>query len=179
MLGYWQRPEETRDAVDADGWLHTGDIAELRDEHLFLRGRLSETLVTSTGENVAAGCVEQAITMDPLILQALVIGSAQPHLGALLVLERDVWTKLCAELDLDPDDPASLQTEAVRAAVPARLQTRLQALPKYAQVRAVHLSLEPWPIDKGHLTPTMKVKWAALQRDFKEQIEALYAGHAV
>lgn len=179
MLGYWQRSEDTHDAVDAEGWLHTGDIAEFRGTHLFLHGRVNDTLVTSTGENVAPVRVEQAITMDPLISQALVIGSGRPYLAALLVLEHDAWAALCAGLDLEPADPASLQDQAARGAVLSRLKKQLDALPRYAQVHAVHLSLEPWTIDNGRLTPTMKVKRASLERDFREQIESLYAGHTV
>jgi long-chain acyl-CoA synthetase len=73
MLGYWQRPQDTQHAVDPDGWLYTGDIAETRQGRLYIRGRIKEILVMSSGEKVAAGDLERAITADPLFEQALVV----------------------------------------------------------------------------------------------------------
>ncbi|MGB5670813.1 MAG: long-chain fatty acid--CoA ligase [Sedimenticolaceae bacterium] len=178
MLGYWQRPEATRAAVDAQGWLHTGDIAELSGGHLFIRGRQKDQLVTSTGENVSPTNVEMAIVVDPLFEQALVVGAARPYLAALLVLNREAWSDLCTELGLDPEAAASLGADTALDAVLARLEMLLQAFPRYAQIRAVHLSLEPWTIENGRLTPTMKLKRATLETTFRDEISALYSGHA-
>jgi len=176
MLGYWGQPAASACTIDADGWLHTGDLAELRDGYLYIRGRLKEILVTSAGEKIPPAELESALTMDPLFAQALILGEGRPYLAALLVLEPDAWARLAAGLALDPDDPAALHHPAARAAVLACVQDLLKGFPRHAQVRAVHLSLAPWTIENGLLTPTMKVKRGRLEEQFKEAIRRLYGG---
>jgi len=178
MMGYWNREDATKLAIDADGWLHTGDIAELRDEFLYIRGRLKEILVTSTGEKAAPADLELAITLDPLFEQAMVIGEGRPFLGALIVLQSSAWQELATNLKLDPADPSLLNADAVIKTVLERLAVALHAFPAWSQVHAVCLSLEPWTIDNGLLTPTMKLKRKQLEIRFAEAIEALYEGHA-
>ncbi len=117
MLGYWNSPENTADAIDAEGWLHTGDIGEIRDGRLYIRGRLKEIIVLSTGKKVSPTDIEVAITKDPLFSQAMVVGEGQPHLGALLVLDGAAWGELARMLGLDPEVPASLSAPAVHEAV--------------------------------------------------------------
>lgn len=179
MLGYWKREEATQQAIDEDGWLHTGDIAEMRNEYLYIRGRLKEIIVTSTGEKAAPADMELAITLEPLFEQAMVVGEGRPFLGALLVLQPAVWQSLAASLDLEPAAPASLYAPVVTEAVLQKLAETLHAFPGWAQVHAVYLTLEPWTIENGLLTPTMKLKRAQLQDRFAAPIEKLYAGHAI
>jgi long-chain acyl-CoA synthetase len=179
MLGYWQNEEATQQAIDVEGWLHTGDVAEMRNDYLYIRGRLKEIIVTSTGEKAAPADMELAITLDPLFEQAMIVGEGRPFLGALLVLHPAAWQSLAAGLDLDPSAPASLQEPVVTEAVLQKLAEALRAFPGWAQVHAVHLTLEPWTIENGLLTPTMKLKRAQLQDRFAAQIEKLYAGHPI
>ena len=179
MLGYWGQPAASARAIDAEGWLHTGDLAEIRDGFVHLRGRLKEILVTSTGEKLPPTELEMALTMDPLFEQALVLGEGRPYLAALLVLEPGAWGRLARGLGLDPGDPAALRHPAARAAALTRVQQCLHAFPRYAQVRALHLSLEPWTLDNGLVTPTMKVKRERLEARFREEIRGLYGGREV
>ena len=179
MLGYWQKIEATQNTIDNKGWLHTGDIAEIRDEYLFIRGRLKEIIVTSTGEKASPVDLEMAITLDPLFDQAIVVGEAKPYLAALLVLNREQWQQFAAKLKLAGSDSSSLQAPGAHQAVLQKLKKLLQSFPSFAQVHAVFLSLEPWTIDNGLLTPTMKLKRHAFQQRFAENITALYAGHDV
>lgn len=176
MLGYWNHPKDTAEAVDADGWLHTGDLAALREGgYVHIRGRLKEVLVTSTGHKVAPADMEMALTMDPLIEQAMVLGEGRPDLLALLVLAEKHWRHLAAELGLAAGDSASLRSPAAEAALLARCGERLAEFPGYAQLHALHLSLDPWTIDEGLITPTMKIKREALQTRFAETIATLDA----
>lgn len=180
MLGYWRNPEATRKAVDADGWLHTGDVARLADNgHVFIVGRLKEILVLSTGEKVAPADLEMAITQDPLFDQAMVIGEGMPYLAALLVLNPDAWRKRAAELALDADSPQALREPALAEFALGRIDALLQAFPVHTRVRRVRLTLEPWTIDNGLITPTMKLKRPQLEAQFAREIAALYAGHAL
>jgi long-chain acyl-CoA synthetase len=174
MLGYWNKPEETRSAIDADGWLHTGDKARISNGHVFISGRIKEILVTSTGEKIPPSDLEMAITQDPLFDQAMVVGENRPYLVALLVLNQREWEKLATSLNVKADDSQSLSNPAAQNAVMQRVKSALRGFPKYARIRAVYMMLEPWRVEDGLLTPTMKLKRAELQKRFSERIDELY-----
>lgn len=179
MLGYWQRPEETRQAVDGEGWLHTGDQAGIVANHIFIRGRLKDILITSTGEKVAPAEMELCITQDPLFDQALVIGEGRPFIAALIVMNRPAWGALALSLALEADTPAALASPRLEEVVLTKLRGLLHAFPAHAQVRAVHLTLEPWSIENDLLTPTMKLKRPEIEGRFADEIRQLYAGHDI
>ena len=179
MLGYWNRPEDTRRTVDRDRWLHTGDLAELRDGRVFIRGRIDDVIVMSTGEKVPAVDLETAIIEDPLFEQALVVGEGKPFLGALLVLQPEAWKRFARDLGLDPGNPAVLSSPLALEGALGRVAKALHAFPVYARVHAVHLALEPWTIANRMLTPTLKPRRKEIGRRFEEAIRALYAGHAL
>jgi long-chain acyl-CoA synthetase len=176
MLGYWNRPEDTAAAVDADGWLHTGDVAELRDGRIFIIGRLKEILVTSTGENVPPAPLEQRLEQHPLIDQAMAVGEGMPCVGAVLVLNPDAWREFAAGLGKDPEAPESLMDEEVRNAILEIAAETLHDQPAAAQVHRVHLTVEPWTIDNGLLTATLKLKRAEIERKLAAEIAAMYDG---
>ena len=102
MLGYWNRPEQTRATIDAAGWLHTGDIGVIHGSRVWVHGRLKDILVTSTGEKVSATELEAAIATDPLFEQVVVLGDGRPYLVAMLVLRRAGWAELAGRLRLPP-----------------------------------------------------------------------------
>jgi len=122
--------------------------------------------------------MELALTMDPLFEQAMVLGEGRPYLAALLVLDPDAWRSLAARLGLDAHDPAALTDRRAIAAAKARVGDRLGAFPGYARVRAVHLSLSPWTVENGLITPTMKIKRPELEAHFADVIDALYRSSA-
>jgi long-chain acyl-CoA synthetase len=176
MLGYWQDEAQTSRAVDKDGWLATGDNAEIRDGHVFIPGRLKEIFVLSTGEKINPNIVEAELSRSPLFEQVAVVGERRPFLAALVVLNDAAWKRCAQDWGVSPDSP---NASIVKARMLAEIEARLTALPRHAQVRAVHLSLEPWTIDAGILTPTLKVKREVLQRQFAKEIDQLYAGHQI
>ncbi len=179
MMGYWGLPEATRKAVDADKWLHTGDVAEIRDGHLYIRGRLKEILVMSTGEKAAPADLELAITLDPLFNQAMVIGEGKPFLGVLLVLNRKAWNQFATRLGLQPSAPAALSSEVARQALLERIGRLLHDFPHHAQVHSAWLTLDSWSIKNGLITPTMKLKRSVMEDRFAAEISDLYTGHEV
>ena len=174
MLGYWKDDAATARAYEeSPGWLATGDVAEItEDGRIFIRGRLAEIIVLSIGEKVNPNVVEGELTRDPLFEQAVVVGSRRPFLAAVIVLNAEAWRLFAASKGLDPQQP---NHPASKSELLARITSLLDALPRYAQVRAVHLALEPWTIEAGLLTPTLKVKREVVVPLFAEEIDNLYA----
>jgi long-chain acyl-CoA synthetase len=170
MKGYWQHEAATAAAIDRDGWLRTGDVAEIHDGQVFITGRLGERLALSTGEKVMASAIEAAIRRDPLFDQACVIGEGRPCLAAIISLNPRRWTSAASALGVDAQAP-----NTASAAILRRISRLLGDLPRHAQVRAVHLVLEPWTVQAGLLTPTLKIKRQAVEARYASEIEALYA----
>ena len=174
MLGYWQRPDATREAIDAKGWLHTGDQARIEDGHVRIVGRLKEVLILSTAEKIAPADLEMAIAGDPLFEQAMVVGEGKPYLAALIVLSAEAWPGFARSLGAVPEQAGTLAAPAVVNAALKRIERRLERFPSYARVRRVWLTLEPWTIESGLITPTMKPKRAELAARYAGEIAALY-----
>ncbi len=176
MNGYWNRPADTKAVFTEDGWLRTGDQADIfSDGHIRIKGRIKEIIVTSTGEKVPPADLEQALESDHLVSQAMVVGENRPYIAALVVLIAQEWKKLAAELKLDADDPLSLDTRAARQAVLRRVKAAAAGFPNYAVPRQVRLFLEPWSIENGLMTPTLKLKRGPMRIRFADAIESLYA----
>jgi long-chain acyl-CoA synthetase len=176
MAGYLNRPEDTKRAIE-DGWLHTGDQATIRaDGRVVIKGRIKDILVTSSGEKIAPADLELALLADTLFAQVCVIGEKRPFLAVLLVLDPKRWASEAAALGLDPRDGASTNAPAAHKLVLERMRKALRELPAYATPRAAWCTLEPWTVENGLITPTLKVKRAVVVERFAPQIEALYAG---
>ena len=176
MNGYWNRPAETKAVFTEDGWLRTGDQADIfSDGHIRIKGRIKEIIVTSTGEKVPPADLEQALESDHLVSQTMVVGENRPYIAALVVLNAQEWKKLATELKLDADDPLSLETRAARQAVLRRVKAAAAGFPNYAVPRQVRLFLEPWSIENGLMTPTLKLKRGPMRIRFADAIESLYA----
>lgn len=176
MQGYWRHPEATRAILDAQGWLHTGDQARLDGRRVTITGRIKDILVLSNGEKVAPADLEQAICLDPLFEQALVLGEGWPALGALLVLSTERWPALARDLGLDPTDPVSLRDPHLQRELLKRVRGVLATFPGHAKIRRLALTLEPWTVENGLLTPTLKVKRAEVLRTLPGLVEQLRGG---
>ncbi len=177
MKGYWKRPEDTARVLDADGWLSTGDVGEINEAGLLrIKGRIKEIIVTSTGEKVPPVDLELALETDPLFSQAYIIGENKPFISAVTVLNPEEWKKLAAELKVSANE-ASLKLTSVRAAILKRVKTAAADFPHYALPRKVLLTLKPWTIENGLLTPTLKLKRTPLAKFFKKEIDEIYEKH--
>jgi len=174
MKGYWKRPEDTARILAVDGWLSTGDQADIRDGRIHILGRIKEIIVTSTGEKVPPGDLELAIASDPLFEQVFVVGEQRPFIAAVAVLQHDEWQRLARELGLDPQDTGNLNHPAAIQAALTRIERVTASFARYAVPRAVCLTLEPWTIENTFMTPTLKLKRNNLMGHFAAQIEAMY-----
>lgn len=177
MMGYWANEAATGKMIDSEGWLHTGDKAHIENGHVYITGRLKEIIVLANGEKVPPADMEMAICMDGLFEQAMVIGDNRPFLSALLVLDRTQWATLANRLNLDADDPLALDSHQVQEAVLERVAKRISTFPGYAQVRKVSCQLQPWTIEDGLITPTLKLKRDAVCQRFQNAIDNLYIAH--
>jgi long-chain acyl-CoA synthetase len=178
MLGYWENPEATRAMFTEDGWLNTGDTARMDGEgRLYITGRLKEIIVLSNGEKVPPVDMEAAIARDPFFEQVMVIGEAKPYLSVFVVPNKELWAKLAAAHGLDPASPESMHGSQAERLVLERLNAQISQFPGYAQIRRVAVCSEPWTIENGLLTPTMKLKRARVLEQHRSEYEQLYAGH--
>jgi long-chain acyl-CoA synthetase len=178
MLGYWNNPRATADVLGGDGWLITGDIARIDAQgRVYITGRLKEIIVLSNGEKISPIDVEAAIVRDSLIEQVMLLGEGKPYLSVIAVLNADQWKKVCSEHGFDSASPDTVRTKAVEELLLARIGAQMRAFPGYAQVRRVAASLDPWTVENGILTPTMKVKRAKVMEKFNAEIDEMYVGH--
>jgi len=171
MLGYWNNEAATKDTFTNDGWLQTGDLAEIRGDHIFITGRKKEILVLSNGEKVPPADIEMAITLDPLFEQALVIGEGQPCLGALIVLNPEEWNKEKQALKLDDD----MNSTDVKKVILERISSSMHQFPGYAKVKQVIITLDPWTDENGLLTPSLKMRRKPICDIYAKEIEQIFS----
>lgn len=175
MRGYWKNEAATRDIVDAEGWLHTGDKASVDARgHYTIIGRIKDIIVLSNGEKISPSDMEAAILLDPLFDQVMIVGEGRPYLAALLVLNAELWPTFAQALGQDAT-PAALKTPTVLKALKSRVNEQLKHFPGHTQIRHVHPDLEPWTTEAGLLTPTLKVKRNQVFQHYRGVIETLYA----
>jgi long-chain acyl-CoA synthetase len=178
MLGYWDNPAATAGMIDADGWLHTGDRVRIDERgHIFITGRLKEILVLANGEKVSPADMEMAISMDSWFEQVMVIGDNRPFLSALIVFNPERWAIEAGKLGIDADLDYALGDERVCVAVLERVAARIREFPGYAQIRKVACYLEPWSVDTGLITPTLKLRRDRITEQCQADIDKLYSGH--
>ena len=155
MLGYWKNPEATRATLTGDGWLRTGDIAEIKDGKICIRGRAKDILVLSNGEKLPPQDAEFAILHDPVFEQVMLVGEGKPFVVLLAVTQ-------------ETDEKVLLR----------RANDKLKNFPRWARVRRVVMQKEPWSVDNGLLTPTLKLKRPILLKRLAAQIDAAYTDPA-
>ncbi|MCP4343476.1 MAG: long-chain fatty acid--CoA ligase [Desulfobulbaceae bacterium] len=173
MQGYWRNQQATDKTIDSNGWLHTGDKVSIEDGHIRITGRLKEIIVLSNGEKVALTDMEMAIAMDPLFEFNVVIGEGRPFLAMLGVLNRPLWEELAEQLGVSPE-PESLNLPEVHSAVLARMEILLSRFPGFVFIKNVSLSLAPWTVENGLLTPTLKLKRAVIEKHMADEIQKIY-----
>ncbi|HYW05088.1 MAG TPA: long-chain fatty acid--CoA ligase [Gammaproteobacteria bacterium] len=178
MKGYWRDPEATRKAIDETGWLHTGDkVARLEHNRIYLTGRFKEIVVMASGEKTSPVDMEQAIMIDPIFEQVMVIGEARPFMAALVVLS-ERGAQHVKGLGFDPASDEQLRDERLEAALLERVAEQLKDFPHYAQVRRMAVLRETWTPQNGMLTPTMKLRRRRILEAHQDLIDYLYEGHA-
>ncbi|MDP9385583.1 MAG: AMP-dependent synthetase/ligase [Actinomycetota bacterium] len=177
MIGYRSAPDKTAEAIDSDGWLHTGDIAEIdSDGYVKIVDRKKELIISAAGKNMSPANIEAELKgASPLIGQACVIGDARPYNTALIVLDADFAPAWAAKNGSEGKDLAALaDEEAMRAAVQAGVDAANARLARVEQIKKFTLVHGDWAPGGDELTPTMKLKRKPIAEKYSEEIEAMY-----
>lgn len=177
MLGYWNNPEATAATIDDHGWLHTGDKVEIRNDHIYITGRLKDILVLANGEKVPPVDMEAALNDDSLIEQSMVLGEGKSYLSALIVVNPESWTTFVARLTGNTDSKAALDDSRIHEAMLKRISELLHDFPGYAQIRKIALTDQDWNVQNGLMTPTLKIRRNRIMKSYAAEIERLYEGH--
>jgi long-chain acyl-CoA synthetase len=178
MLGYRNQPEETADAIDSDGWLHTGDIGELdEDSYLKIVDRKKEIIINAAGKNMSPANIEAAIkSSSPLIGQAACIGDGRQYNTALVVLDADFAPQWASQNGLEGASLEQLASEpAVREAVQEAIDEANGHLARVEQIKKFTIVAGDWLPGGDELTPTMKLKRRPTEQKYEREIEAMYS----
>jgi long-chain acyl-CoA synthetase len=177
MKGYWNNEAATRETIDADGWLHTGDVGVIDEGGCIqITDRKKDIIVNSGGDNISPQRVEGLLCLEPEIGQAMVYGDRRPHLVGLLVPDDDwlrSWSAKAGKQGglgelAEDSDLRKAMSEAV-----GRVNAKLGQIEK---VRKFMLAPEPFTVDNDQMTPTMKVRRHVLKAVYGQRLEALYRG---
>ena len=174
MQGYWRNENATREVI-RDGWLHTGDVGLIdEDGYIVITDRKKDIIVNSGGDNLSPQRVEGILTLEPEIAQAMVHGDRRPHLVALLVPDAE-WLENWAASHGRPADLAVLaEDDNFRKDLGAAVNRVNADLSNIERVRRFLVAPDPFSIENGQMTPTMKVRRHVLREIYGEALESLY-----
>ena len=175
--GYLNDPDKTAETIDADGWLHSGDIGELdEDGYLRIVDRKKELIITAGGKNISPANLEGALKMIPLVGQAAAIGDQRPFVSAIVAIDPDAAKVWAARNGLETATLEELATNAeVIAEIEAGLAEVMEPFNNAERVKKVKVVGEEWLPDSDLLTPTSKLKRRGINARYAAEIEALYA----
>ncbi|GAA4095416.1 AMP-binding protein [Nocardioides kongjuensis] len=175
FTGYWNNPDATAEAIDGDGWFHTGDVGEVDDEGFVrITGRKKEILVTAGGKNVAPAVLEDRVRASALVSQCLVVGDGQPFIAALVTIDEEafpVWAEQHGKTGKVAD---LVDDEDLRAEVQAAIDEANKAVSKAESIRKFAILPTDWTEEAGQVTPSLKLKRNVVMRECRDEIAALY-----
>ncbi|MBC7407752.1 MAG: long-chain fatty acid--CoA ligase [Arcicella sp.] len=176
MKGYYKKPEATAEAIDSEGWFHTGDIGELSEgKYLKITDRKKEIFKTSGGKYVAPQLVENKLKESVLIEQAIVVGEGQKFPSALIIPDFNALKEWCSRNGIDyGDDAQMIKNDKVKDKINQEVKDLMKSIAQYQQVKKVELLPKLFTIESGELTPTLKLKRKIIHGKYKELIEGMY-----
>ena len=175
MRGYYNHPEATKDAIDEAGWFHTGDIGELTDGFLRITDRKKDIIVTAGGKNIAPQPIENMLRTNKYVSQAVMIGDKRKFPVVLVVPNWDQLEKWAASQSIVWTSRAELLAmPTINAKMEKEVKTQLAALASYETPKKVALLEHDFSVERGELTPTLKVKRRVIDKTYKPLIDGLY-----
>lgn len=179
--GYWQLPEKTAEVLDADGWLHTGDVGEwVEDTFVKITGRMKDIIITSGGKNIAPSEIENSLKASPYVKEAVVIGDRRKYVSALIGIEFDTVADWAQQRGITFTTYRDLSEkgetlELIRGIV----RDTNEKFARVEQIKKFRMLPKELDHEDGELTATQKVKRNALSTMFSDHIEAMYGGEDV
>ena len=175
FAGYWKNDQATAEALERDGWFHTGDLGEVDDEGFVrITGRKKEIIVTAGGKNVAPTVLEDRVRLHFLVDQCMVVGDGQPFVGALVTIDRDSFP-LWAEQHSKTGSVEELVDDAdLRASIQEAVDEANKSVSKAESIRKFTVLADEWTEEGGQLTPSLKLKRNVVMREFKDDVADLY-----
>src|SRR2546426_6994794 len=175
MKGYYNKPEATREALEPDGWFHTGDIGELRDGFLAITDRKKDIIVTAGGKKVAPQPLENKVKTNKYVAQAVMIGDKRKFPSMLIVPNFDQLEKWAMKRNIIWTDRAQLlRMPTIQAKIEKEVNKELEGAAHFELPKRIGLLEHDFSIDSGELTPTQKVKRRAIDKHYKALIDSLY-----
>jgi long-chain acyl-CoA synthetase len=177
MQGYFNKPDATREAIDADGWFHTGDIGVLEDGFLRITDRKKDLIVTAGGKNIAPQPIENMVKTNKYVSQAVMLGDRRKFPVMLIVPNFEQLEKWARLKELIWTDRAQLlQMPTVQAKMEQEVRSQLTGLASFETPKKIALLEQDFSVDTGELTPTLKVKRRVIEQNYRSLIDALYEG---
>ena len=177
MRGYYNMPEETAKAIDADGWFHTGDCGELTEKgHLIMTERLKDLYKTSNGKYIAPQMLETLLAQDKYMAQVAVIGDGRKYVSALIVPDFDelsMWATKCKIQFKNNED--LVNNPKVHEMIEKLINEYQKDLASYEQIKRFVLLPRPFSMESGELTNTLKIRRAVINKRYAKLIDAMYA----
>jgi long-chain acyl-CoA synthetase len=176
FAGYWGNETATSEALDRDGWFHTGDVGEVDDEGFVrITGRKKEILVTAGGKNVAPAGLEDRIRAHVLVDQCMVVGDGKPFIAALVTIDPEAFETWCEQNGKTGSVADHVNDPDLRAEVEAAVEEANKAVSRAESIRKFTILDTDFTEAGGHLTPKLSLKRAVVMKEFTQQVEALYA----
>ena len=173
--GYFRKAEVTANAIDEEGWFHTGDAGYMKDGELFLTDRIKDLFKTSNGKYIAPQMIETKLVVDRYVDQCVLIADQHKFVSALIIPNYEVLEQWARDHKIEFKDRADLcQNAEVNRFVLDRIETMQQDLAHYEQVKRITLLPEPFSLEKGEITKTLKVKRPVVYENYKKEIEKMY-----
>jgi long-chain acyl-CoA synthetase len=176
MRGYYNKPDATRDTIDEEGWLHSGDIGTLEDGYLSITDRKKDIIVTAGGKNIAPQPIENVVKTNTFVSNAVMIGDKRKFPAMLVVPDLPAVTSWASERGVDSPEGELLKQPDVIAKIEREVMGSLRDLASYEMPKKVLLIEKDFTIEDGELTPSQKVKRRVVEEKYRAEIEAMYQG---
>lgn len=175
--GYHLQDDATRALIDADGWIHTGDIGTVDEDGFYsVVDRKKELIITSAGKNIAPSNIENYLKESPIVGHAMALGDGQSYVVAILTLDGEIAPLVAAKMGIEFTDLADLSTKPqIRAMAQAAVDAANERLSRPEQVKAWELLPDEWTAESEELTPTLKLKRRVVRSKYADVVDALYA----
>ena len=173
--GYYRKQEVTDQTIDADGWFHTGDAGYMKDGELYLTDRIKDLFKTSNGKYIAPQMLESKLVVDRYIDQIVVIADMRKFVSALIIPDYRSLEQLAREKHIAYSNMAELcANRQINQILMDRIDTLQQEFAHYERVKRITLLPEPFSLEKGELTNTLKIKRPVINENYAKEIEAMY-----